>query len=42
MSRDMERDFFMSPRSSEYGIIDTVITHRDVATRGGGGLGGSP
>jgi ATP-dependent protease ClpP protease subunit len=25
----MERDFFMSPaEAKEYGIIDTVITHR--------------
>ena len=31
VSRDMERDFFMSPEEAkEYGIIDTVITHRDV------------
>ena len=29
-SRDMERDFFMSPvEAQEYGIIDTVITHRN-------------
>jgi ATP-dependent Clp protease protease subunit len=29
VSRDMERDFFMSPaEAKEYGIIDTVITHR--------------
>jgi ATP-dependent protease ClpP protease subunit len=28
----MERDFFMSPQEAkEYGIIDSVITHRDVA-----------
>ena len=28
---DMERDFFLSPEEAkEYGIIDTVITHRDV------------
>ncbi len=28
----MERDFFMSPEEAvEYGIIDSVITHRDVA-----------
>jgi ATP-dependent Clp protease protease subunit len=33
ISRDMERDFFMSPEEAvEYGIIDTVITHRE-ATR---------
>ena len=32
VSRDMERDFFMSPvEAKEYGIIDSVITHRDVA-----------
>ena len=32
VSRDMERDFFMSPiEAKEYGIIDTVITHREVA-----------
>jgi ATP-dependent Clp protease protease subunit len=32
ISRDMERDFFMSPvEALEYGIIDTVITHRDTA-----------
>ena len=32
ISRDMERDFFMSPAEAvEYGIIDTVITHRDIA-----------
>ncbi len=30
ISRDMERDFFMSPSEAvEYGIIDTVITHRE-------------
>jgi ATP-dependent Clp protease protease subunit len=30
ISRDMERDFFMSPQeATEYGIIDTVITHRE-------------
>src|SRR5213075_1733125 len=34
ISRDMERDFFMSPQEAvEYGIIDTVITHRDTAQR---------
>ena len=39
VSRDMERDFFMSPpEAKEYGIIDTVITHREVARAGGGGL----
>jgi ATP-dependent Clp protease, protease subunit len=32
ISRDMERDFFMSPQEAkEYGIIDTVITHREAA-----------
>jgi ATP-dependent Clp protease protease subunit len=32
VSRDMERDFFMSPgEAKEYGIIDTEITHREVA-----------
>jgi ATP-dependent Clp protease protease subunit len=32
ISRDMERDFFMSPvEAKEYGIIDTVITHRETA-----------
>ena len=32
VSRDMERDFFMSPQEAkDYGIIDSVITHRDVA-----------
>jgi ATP-dependent Clp protease protease subunit len=31
VSRDMERDFFMSPQEAqEYGIIDTVITNREV------------
>jgi len=30
ISRDMERDFFLSPaEAKEYGIIDTVITNRD-------------
>ena len=30
VSRDMERDFFMSPEEAkEYGIIDTVITRRE-------------
>jgi ATP-dependent Clp protease protease subunit len=34
VSRDMERDFFMSPHeATEYGIIDSVITHRDVSSR---------
>lgn len=32
ISRDMERDFFMSPEEAvDYGIIDSVITHRDAA-----------
>ena len=32
ISRDMERDFFMSPQEAvDYGIIDTVITSRDGA-----------
>jgi ATP-dependent Clp protease protease subunit len=32
VSKDMERDFFMSPEeATEYGIIDAVITHREVA-----------
>jgi len=32
VSHDMERDFFMSPEEAkEYGIIDTVITHREIA-----------
>ena len=31
VSHDMERDFFMSPPEAvEYGIIDTVITHREI------------
>src|SRR5881409_4085969 len=30
VSRDMERDFFLSPTEArDYGIIDSVITHRD-------------
>src|SRR5213595_868713 len=30
ISRDMERDFFLSPTEAvDYGIIDSVITHRD-------------
>jgi ATP-dependent Clp protease, protease subunit len=34
VSHDMERDFFMSPQeATEYGIIDSVITHRDVSSR---------
>ncbi|HEX5448974.1 MAG TPA: ATP-dependent Clp protease proteolytic subunit [Gaiellaceae bacterium] len=32
ISRDMERDFFMSPEEAvDYGIIDSVIAHRDAA-----------
>jgi len=32
ISHDMERDFFMSPEeATEYGIIDTVITNREVS-----------
>jgi len=32
ISRDMERDSFMSPEEAvDYGIIDSVITHRDAA-----------
>ena len=31
ISHDMERDFFMSPvEAVEYGLIDSVITHRDI------------
>jgi ATP-dependent Clp protease protease subunit len=34
ISRDMERDFFLSPEEAkDYGIIDSVITNRD-AVRG--------
>ena len=34
VSHDMERDYFMSPEEAKnYGIIDTVITHRDVPRR---------
>jgi ATP-dependent Clp protease, protease subunit len=30
VSHDMDRDFFMGPQeATDYGIIDTVITHRD-------------
>ena len=39
VSRDMERDFFLSPdEAKDYGIIDTVITHREVVAHGGRGL----
>jgi ATP-dependent Clp protease protease subunit len=32
VSRDMERDFFMGPQEAkDYGVIDTVITHRHPA-----------
>jgi ATP-dependent Clp protease protease subunit len=32
VSHDMDRDFFMGPKeATNYGIIDTVITHRDTA-----------
>jgi len=32
VSKDMERDFFMSPEEAkEYGIIDTVLSHRELA-----------
>jgi hypothetical protein len=41
VSHDMERDFFMSPQeATEYGIIDAVITHREVARAGAGGPAG--
>ena len=30
VSKDMERDYFMSPQEAQqYGIIDNVIVHRD-------------
>jgi ATP-dependent Clp protease protease subunit len=33
ISRDMERDFFMSPaEATEYGIIDNVIKHREAGS----------
>ena len=39
VSHDMERDFFMGPQEAkDYGIIDAVITHREVARAGSGGL----
>jgi ATP-dependent Clp protease, protease subunit len=32
VSKDMERDYFMTPQEAqEYGIIDNVIVHRDGA-----------
>jgi ATP-dependent Clp protease protease subunit len=35
ISRDMERDFFMTPEEAkDYGIIDNVIAHRIPATAG--------
>jgi ATP-dependent Clp protease protease subunit len=35
VSRDMERDYFMTPQEAhEYGIIDSVIIHRDAAKDG--------
>jgi ATP-dependent Clp protease protease subunit len=35
ISRDMERDFFMTPQEAkEYGIIDNVISHRVPLTEG--------
>ena len=35
VSRDMERDYFMTPQEAqEYGIIDNVIVHRDAAKDG--------
>jgi len=35
VSRDMERDYFMTPQEAqEYGIIDSVIVHRDAAKDG--------
>jgi ATP-dependent Clp protease, protease subunit len=35
VSRDMERDYFLAPEEArDYGIIDTIITHRDTARDG--------
>ena len=35
VSKDMERDYFMTPQEAqEYGIIDNVIIHRDTAKDG--------
>jgi len=32
VSHDMDRDFFMSPQeATEYGVIDTVLSHRNGA-----------
>jgi ATP-dependent Clp protease protease subunit len=39
VSRDMERDYFLTPEEAkDYGIIDTIITHRDT-TKDGAGAG---
>jgi ATP-dependent Clp protease protease subunit len=36
ISHDMERDFFLSPtEAKEYGLIDTVITHREAGRADG-------
>jgi len=35
VSKDMERDYFMTPQEAQdYGIIDSVIVHRDIAKDG--------
>jgi ATP-dependent Clp protease protease subunit len=35
VSKDMERDYFMTPQEAhDYGIIDSVIVHRDAARDG--------
>jgi ATP-dependent Clp protease protease subunit len=35
VSRDMERDYFLTPdEAKDYGIIDTIITHRDTTKDG--------
>jgi ATP-dependent protease ClpP protease subunit len=35
----MERDYFLTPEEAkDYGIIDTIITHRDT-TKDGAGAG---
>src|SRR5881409_2339302 len=35
VSRDMERDYFLTPEEAkDYGIIDTIITHRDTTKDG--------
>ena len=37
VSKDMERDYFMTPQEAQdYGIIDSVIVHRDTAKDGAG------